>query len=74
MEWVKRSIYPTDEKQTAIGMAQTCMSSLGIGLQLVAHQVPFFLFLCKWERGEGQDEQKRDRHLYFIGQDALMPS
>ncbi len=44
-EWgVKSSIYPLDEKQTAIGAAQTCVSSPGIGRRLAAHQGPPFSF------------------------------
>lgn len=46
---VKSSIYPLDEKQTAIGAAQTRVSSLGIGLPLVAHQAPSFSFSVQME-------------------------
>lgn len=56
----------------AIGVAQTCMSSLGIGWQLAAHQVASFSFSVQM----GEVERKmgmRDGHLYFIGLDAVMP-
>ena len=68
-EWVKSSIYPSDEKQTTIGAAQTCVSSKGIGCLI---RVLLSLFLCKWERWR-RYEKERERHLYFIGLDAVMP-
>lgn len=73
---VKSSIYPLDEKQTAIGAAQTCVSSLGIGRRLVAHQGPSLSFAVQMgEEMEVEDEEEEEggRHLYFIGLDAGVP-
>lgn len=73
---VKSSIYPLDEKQTAIGAAQTRVSSLGIGRRLVAHQGPSLSFSVQMgEEMEVEDEEEEEggRHLYFIGLDAGVP-
>lgn len=70
---VKSSIYPLDEKQTAIREAQTCVSAPGIGWRLVAHQGPSFSFPVQMGERWRKRMSKEDRHLYFIGLDAAMP-
>lgn len=58
---VKSSIYPLDEKQTAIGVAQTCVSSPGIGRRLAAHQGPPFSFSVQM----GERWKKRETDIYI---------
>lgn len=70
MGGVKSSIYPLDEKQTAIGAAQTCVSSPGIGQRLVAHQGPSFLFSVqmgeRWRKRMSKRERERQTFIFHL--------
>lgn len=63
---VKSSIYPSDEKQTAIGAAQTRVSSPGIGWWLVAHQGPSFSFSVQMGERWRERMRKRETDIYIL--------
>lgn len=61
----KSSIYPLDEKQTAIGAPQTCVSSPGIGQGMVARQGPSFSFSVQMGERWRKRMSKRETDIYI---------